>query len=192
MYDTDTPTNIDVLDMFHAESETLNTAIKKHFKYHILEEDGELFAAGSKFYDSVDLLVERGLLATARMLIVKNETISFNRVSQILLSEFYTKKKDRAKIDDIQATFKSLRAKSNEVFDMFWHVSHLHKDISDDRFIKHFKLMHSCAGPGRYTQLYDHLEKFSEIITELDSKYVVPVLIKTSRIFIDSDAKDSF
>ncbi len=105
MYDTNTPTSIDVLDMFHAESETLYNAIRKHFKYHILEEDGELFAAGSKFYDSVDLLIERGILATARMLIVKNETISFNRVSQILLSEFYTKKKDRVKIDDTQVSF---------------------------------------------------------------------------------------
>lgn len=185
MYDTPTPTNTDVLEMFHAESETLRAAIKKHFQSHILEEDGELFAAGFKYYDQIGLLIERGILATARMLIVKNETISFNRVAHILITEFYNNKKAKANIDNTRAAFKELRTASNEVFDMFWHVSHLYKDISDERFIKHFNLMHSCAGPGTYTQLYDHIVQFSEIVAELDEKYVVPVLIKANRLYIN-------
>lgn len=182
MYDTSTPTTVDILDLFHTESATLSDSTKKYFKYHILEEDGELWAAGTKFYDPIDLLTERGILATARMLLVKEETISFNRVSQILLSDFYTTKNDKKGIISLQSKFKKLRIESNEVFDMFWHVTHLHKDISDERFIKHFNLMHSCAGPGTYTRLYDHIVEFSELFDNLDDEFVIPVLTSKGRL----------
>lgn len=184
MYDTPAPTTLDVLDMFHTESATLSNSIKQHFKHHVPEEDGELWAAGTKFYDPIDLLTERGILATARMLLVKEETISFTRVVQILLSDFYPKKKDKRGILALQSRFKTLRQESNEVFDMFWHVSHLHKDISDERFVKHFNLMHSCAGPGTYTTLYDHITDFSIIIDELDREYIVPILVSNSRLYL--------
>src|SRR5687768_3603324 len=116
MYDTPVPTTLDVLDMFHPESATLSSSIKQYFKHHILEEDGELWATGTKLYDPIDLLIERGILATARILLVKEETISFNRVTQILISDFYPKKKDKQGIIALQSNFKTLRTESNEVF----------------------------------------------------------------------------
>jgi hypothetical protein len=185
MYETGIPTSIDILDLFHIESSTLSEAIKQKFKHYLVKEDSMLWAPGTKLYERVDPLLERGIIATARMLLVKDETISFNRVSEILISEFCTKKKDEEDIKSLSKIFKALRTESNEVFDMFWHVSHLHKDISDERYIKHFNLMHSCAGPPTYALLYDHLIEFSNIISSLDDNYVMPVLIKNNRIYVD-------
>mgnify|MGYP003480486799 FL=1 len=117
MYIDNTVTDIDVLEIFHIEAERFDEAIRNNFNVEVLRQDGELFPSGTRIYKHIDPIIERGIVATSRLLIVKGETSSFQSVCKLVNSELRAER--RLKLELLKLSFCKLRKNTNEILDMF-------------------------------------------------------------------------
>jgi hypothetical protein len=142
-----------------------------------------LWAEGVVLYEQVDPMIERGIIATSRLLISDGETISFPRVSNIMSA---LHRSDTDMLKDIKLhkkDFNEIKLSSGESFDRFWNVRHLHIDINDERYDKQFAIMHSCMGPPAVAELFSNIERISQTLEKFSKSIVKPTLIKAQLVY---------
>ena len=172
-----------VLELFHLEGEHLVEACSSHLAQYTVGPDSELWAEGTIFYESIDPMVERGIVATTRLFLSENETIAFSRVANITVQINRANLKRVKAIRSYKKEFQKLKAQSMDSFDRFWNVSHLHRDISDKRHERQYNILHSCQGIPAMAELFLAIESMTHIIRDFDAEIVRPILIAENQLF---------
>ena len=172
-----------ILEHFYYESLGLSESCDTHLKGEKTKEDGVLFAKGTLIYDKIDPMVERGLVATARLLILNSQTIAYIKIIDLLKTIYSADKKKLKKVIKYENDFNKFTAYSIESFDRYWNVSHLHIDLKGERWQKHFNIQHSCMGVPALSELYLNIEKLAQMSASLSEELVKPVLIEKEMMF---------
>lgn len=170
-----------ILKLFCNEALQLKSACFTHLVSTVTDETGELYDAGTLLYNDIDPMVERGIVATARLFLSENETIFIGRVANMAL-RFY--RDDALKIKEIREFKKAIekvRAESRDVFDRYWNVTHLHLDINDNRYEEQHNIFASCRGPLQYAYLLKTIEEISDLASNLSRQVIRPMLLESGR-----------
>lgn len=165
-------------ETFYLECTGLLAACDQHFERVIIEADDMLYAEGTVLYKPIDLMLERGLMATIRMTIARSEAISFNRIANQVMQSYLEDRTTILEIRQMKRDFNAIASQSKGLLDLFWNTRHLHVDMSDERFMRKWKMMRSCSGPVALSSIFDVIYKLAEIAYMLADKYVAPELIR--------------
>ena len=166
-----------IFEIFLQESSELRAACRKHLKRHVTGKDGMLFEEGTVLFDSVEPMVFRGMIATSRLFMSSEQTLNLIKVANIVSATHKKNAQLIQEIRDLKKRFRQLVINSADTFDRYWNVTHLHKDLSDNRYARQYNISHSCMGPLEHAQVCMYLEELSQILGIFTERFINPILI---------------